>query len=332
MKTRLRFIALIFLWINSSVALFNKCCPEGQIVEADSFEDNNLSPRNHFNCVQVSPIRANSKRKRESDEYALNNSTDLISQLIGYNFLIDETSHWPSCGDNSLLSSALLDEPLKGSEAASCIDVLRNSYHVFSCDETLDFVHDYVDIYRLRKCCAKNFSYDVFVRQCIEMNGTSDENFRELLRNRVVAFTTGIPECQEDDILVEYHSHVHKLKMYDNSLIITGGIYGPDVLPANSFCIESTTISDADLPDGDVPEHHRLKSTSKWIAKVCRNKSICTQMPCVRKCCKEGQRMVLENETMCEDHHTHLEVKFHHFDIKQSPEQPDVFEPSGESE
>lgn len=333
MEIRLRAAVFFFLRLHSSVALFNKCCPEGEVVEVDSFEDNNLSPRNHFSCVSESQTRVKVKKKRESDGYDVTNSTLHTSQLIAYNVLIDENSHWPSCGDNSLLSSALLGEPIKGSKSASCVDVSQNNYHIFSCDERLDSVSDFVDVYKLRKCCEYNFSYDVFVRQCVSNNKTTiDDDFREVFGSKVVTFGSGIPECQSDDVLVEYHSHVHKLKIYESSLIITGTPgYGPDVIPHNSYCIESTMNSDADMPDGDKPEHHRLKTSSKWIAKVCRNRSICKQMPCVRKCCKEGQRMVYENETFCEEHNAHLGVKFHNFDIRASQEQPNAIEPSGES-
>lgn len=324
---------LFLLWINLSAAMFNKCCPEGEVVQVDSFEDNNLSPRNHFSCVSDSPSQVKVKKKRESDSYDTTNSTLQAFQLTAYNVLIDKNSHWPSCGDNSLLSSALLAEPLKGSESASCVDVFNNNYHIFSCDEMLDSANDFVDIYKLQKCCEKGYSYDVFVRQCVANNESKiNDDFRDILGSKVVTFVSGIPECHQDDVLVEYHSHVHKLKIYESSLIITGlPGYGPDVLPQKSYCIEATMNSYADMTDGDNTDHHQLKISSKWVSKVCRNRAICKQMPCVRKCCKEGQRMVFENETYCEDHHSHLTVKFHEFDISKSQESPNAIEPSGES-
>lgn len=332
MKILLSIFALLFIRINSSVALINKCCPDGKIVEMDSFEDNNLS-RNHFSCVTESQARLNLKKKRESDGYEVKNSSVIISHLIAYNVIMDVNSHWPSCGDKSL-SSAPVSEALKGIHSSSCVDVMDNNYHIFSCDESPDSMDDFVDIYKLRKCCAKNHSYDVFNRQCLLNNETSvDDDFREIFMNKVVTFTTGIPECKEDDVLVEYHSHVHKLKIYETSLIITGlPGFGPEVLPESSYCIESTMNSNADLPDGDNLEHHRLKKSSKFVAKVCRNRAICQQMPCIRKCCSEGQRMVYENETYCEDHHLDLKVKFHDFDFKKSQEEPNAIEPSGKLE
>lgn len=42
--------------------------------------------------------------------------------------------------------------------------------------------------------------------------------------------------------------------------------------------------------------------------------------------------MVYENETFCENHDSHLDVKFHNFDIRESPRKPDAMEPTGEPE
>lgn len=41
--------------------------------------------------------------------------------------------------------------------------------------------------------------------------------------------------------------------------------------------------------------------------------------------------MVYENETFCENHDSHLDVKFHYFDIRESPSTPDAMEPTGET-
>lgn len=331
MKLLLRMIVIVALWINSSVASFMKCCPESEVVQVDSFEDNNLSPREHFSCVTESLTRIKVKRKRESESYAISNSS-FLTQLIAYNVLINEDSHWPSCGDNSFPSYTILNESMKVSQSASCIDVMNNNYYIFTCDERLESASDFKDVYRLRKCCEKDSSYDIFARQCVVNNDTTlREQFHEFLHDKIVTFESGIPECKPDDVLVEYHSFVHRLKIYESSLIITGtNSHGPDVVMQNSYCVESTSNSEVDFPDGADVKNFQLKASSKWIAKVCRAKTICNQMPCIRKCCKEGQRMVYVNETFCEKHDAHLDVKFHFFDIRESPETPKAMEPTGE--
>lgn len=160
---------------------------------------------------------------------------------------------------------------------------------------------------------------------------TLNEDFRKFFGDKIVVFESGLPQCKPDDVLVEYHSLVHKLKFYESSLIITQtSTYGPDVINQDSYCIENSLNSEVSVPDGADPNQHLLKATSKWIAKACRPKTVCNRMPCVRKCCKEGQRMVNENKTsFCEAHDSHLALKFHFFDIRESPEQPNPMEPTG---
>lgn len=328
----LRVVLVILINIGTavtSVAGVKKCCRKGEVVHVDSIEDNNLSPRKLFSCVEESKIRTKVKSKRESEGYEFLNSS-MVSEMIAYNILIDENTNWPSCSDNGFMSYDLIKISKRISESASCVDIMSNDYFIFSCQEKSDTMNDFTDVYRLRKCCEKNFSYDIFLRRCVNASSINN-NPRDFLRNKIVVFESGIPQCKSDDVLVEYHSLVHKLKIYESSLVITNtNNNGPDLLTQDTYCIDNTYNSEVELPDGTDPEIFRLKALSTWIAKVCRPKTICSQIPCVRKCCKEGQRMVFDNETYCENHESHLYVKFHFFDIKESPENPKLIEPTGE--
>lgn len=324
--------AIFSIVFGLSFAEFKKCCPEGEIVQLEYYEDNELSPRKHFSCVQETVSRVKPKSKRESEGYEVDNSTS-ARQMISLNILVDENTHWPvACGDNSDLSISILSESLKASQSASCVDILNSNYYLFTCDEGLDRARDFKDIYKFRKCCDKDSSYDIFTRSCVTNNQSDFHPGQfKFLGDKFVTFETGLPECKSEDALVEYHSLVHKLKIYETSLIITAtNGHGPDVLGHNSYCIETTSNSDAVVPDGADEQHIQNKASSKWIAKICRPKTICNEMPCVRKCCKEGERMVYENETsFCEHHEAHLDVKFHRFNIEWSHERPDVMVPTG---
>lgn len=333
MKAILRVLILIAIFmIGSTVASFKKCCPSGEVVQVDAIEDNNLSPRRHFSCVKHSPMRSKAKNKRESDKYAMTNSTSL-SELVAYNVIVDENSHWPSCGENSVLSHSALSQSLKVSQSASCGDIMNGLFFVFACEERLETAKDFVDIHKLRKCCEKNFSFDIFSRRCLNNNGSSlNEDFQEILGDKIAVFESAMPECKPDDVLVEYHSLVHNLMIHESSLVIkTMAHHGPDLI--SSYCVEAT-FNPEDLPlkatSGGNHNNNQLKASSRWIAKVCRPKTICAEMPCIRKCCREGFRMVHNNETYCEPHDTHLSINFHFFDVRASPELPNSMEPTGE--
>lgn len=331
MNRILRVSILFAVFIGSTVASFNKCCPRGEVVQVDSFEDNNLSPMRHFSCVKHSPVRSKAKNKRESDKYASNTTTSL-AEMIAYNVLIDENSHWPSCGENSVLSHSALSQSLKASQSASCGDIMNGVFFVFACEERLETASDLVDIHKLRKCCEKNFSFDIFSRRCLNNNGSSiNEDFQEILGDKTAVFESAMPECKPDDVLVEYHSLVHNLIIHESSLVIrTIALHGLDFI--NTYCVEATLNPETLPPEAKNGGHEplQLKASSKWIAKACRPKTICAEMPCIRKCCREGFRMVHNNETYCEPHDTHLDMNFHFFDIRSSPESPSSMELTGE--
>lgn len=328
----LRVILMIALLVASSVASFKKCCPDGEDVQVDFVEDNELSPRRHFGCAPENFIWPSVKKKRESEGYDYDNST-FLTQIIGYNVIIDGNSHWPACSDNSHLSHRILHDTIKASQSASCVDAMNSRYYIFTCDEGLESARDFVEVHKLRKCCDKNSSYDVFTRQCVYNNNSSIiEDFQEFLSDKTVVFESGIPECKPDDVLVEYHSLVHNLKIFGSSLVVTtANPLGPDLIMQSSFCIEATINSVINLPDGANPQHFQLKASSKWIAKVCRPEIICDEIPCVRKCCKEGYRMVTDGVSICEEHDAHLDLKFHFFNYESSHAKPDPMEPKGEN-
>jgi hypothetical protein len=329
----LRAVLLISLSISSSVASFKKCCREGEVVRSDVVEDNFLSPQTHYSCVEEFYSNENPKSKRESEGYVMNNSSGL-SGIIAHNVLINNETHWPPCVENGQLSLAILSSVTKASQTSSCVDIMNNRYVIFTCEDHLEVASDFVNIYKLKKCCDKNYSYDIFARQCLLNNqSTLSEGFGEFLSDKVVTFEAGLPECRPDDVLVEYHSLLHNLRISKASLLVMPVNHkSPNVLLENSFCIENTFDIDSHPPDASDNHQFHLKRASKWIAKACRPKSVCDEIPCVRKCCRDGLRMVSDtNGSVCESHESHLNLKFHDFNIRESLEEPNAMEPSGES-
>ena len=300
--------------ITLSCARLKKCCPEGEIVQLDYFEDIELLPRKQLSCIEERVGRIKPE--------------DSVQQMFSLNILIDENSHWPdACGNESDLLISILSESLNASQSASCVDILNNNFHLFTCNESLDTVTDFVNIFKFQKCCDKNSAYDVFAKSCIANNHSfvNPESFK-FLGDKIATFETGLPDCEPQEILVEYNSMSHKLEIIDGYLIVpaTNNLGSNLMTPHKLFCIESITRNlDVLSPDE--------QQNQAWIAKVCRSKTVCDEIPCVRKCCNEGLRLVTENETIyCEPHETHLDLKFHRFNIVASYKNPDTMVPTGE--
>jgi hypothetical protein len=326
----------------SGAIKINKCCPRDEVVHVETFENNLLSPQIVYSCVKNPAPPADEivvQKSRLELEPIYDEEGNATAIFMGYNALVDHASHWPACGETPLSIQKLNEPPIKSSQLASCADLMDDgaAYYVFTCEEKLEVASDLLDVYKLRKCCTGGMSYDIFARKCVVNNETDiNDNFRDFLPDKAmtVLFEHSAIKCNsEDEVLVEYHSHVHDLKMYESSLVITTlkyGTSGPEVFARGTYCIDSTMNSEAEQPDGMSDEHFRKRAASKFIAKVCRNKTICSQIPCVRKCCRFGERMTFENATACEPYDTGIEMQFHSFDIQQTELQLDRIEPSGE--
>lgn len=306
---------------SSSGFTLNKCCPIDEAVSVDTFKENLLSPHDLFKCVPYH----NQTAQEEKENFS--------HQFIGYNTLVDHESHWPACGEETL-SFKLLNEPMKRSQSTSCVDMINDKYYVFGCDEKSENSEDSIDILKLKKCCPQGKAYDIFGRRCVENIDTDiDNDFRDFLHTRrVVLFEHEAVKCEDDEALIEYHSAVHGLKLYEDALVLMKNVidFGPQVI-RNSFCIEATLNSEVDIPDGMKKEHFANRASSKFIAKACREKKVCNKIPCFQKCCPNGERLAHNgNRSTCEEHHSDIGMKFHSFNKEQSEVEPPAFEPMGE--
>lgn len=315
----LRVLAICLTLVATVVhgSQFKKCCPAGEIVHEDSLGDNSVVPR--FSC-QKQLVSVKIKTKRESESYEFENAVNSRG-MVTYNVLSDSKSHWPDC-TSGFLTSTIITHSLKANVTSSCVDIMNGDYYLFACDDLSKVSTNSKSIYNIRKCCANNYTFDIFSRRCIVANeiiGDMNEHFN-FFGNKSVIFDIGIPNCKPDDVLIEYRDDLHKLKIYETSLIITATeTHGPDVFIHGSYCIENAISS-----------NRASDSNLKWISKVCRPKDICSEIPCLRKCCKESLRMVIQNgSTFCEPHDQHLKVNLHLFNGEASPEIPEKIEPTG---
>lgn len=311
-----RVIVISAFLVSSSFANIMKCCPYGKVVQ---FDENSFPKQ--YNCEEESLSSSEFKHTNSELEFSM--------QWNAHNVLADSSSHWPLCDDKYYPLYAILNASNVVSKSASCVDIMNNNYYVFTCDGNPYIESDFRNIFRLRKCCENGSSYDIFTRQCVVHRLDLLTPFEDILNDKIVTFEIGLPDCTNEEVLIEYFSNVHQLNINEDTLVVKNSIW-PDVITQNSYCLETTMNSEADLPDGADLKNFQQKISSKWIAKVCRPKSICNQIPCIRKCCKEGQKMFFDNKTKCEKHDRHLDMKFHSFDSRKSPEEPKAMEPTGE--
>lgn len=325
-------IFLVFL-VPSSVKSIKKCCPAGEVVQLNYLSlDESASPKTFYECLPNSFVVPNNTRELLSDGLSINYSTR-STEFIAFNVLIKEKANWPKCSGDDLLTHSMIQNFENASQTASCVDIMDGRYALITCEKRLQASNNSTEVFKLRKCCSMNFTYNVNTRRCVlNKNSPINRAYKKILDEQIVVFESGIPECNPDEVLVEYYSLVHNLKILRNALSVTNAANSNDtvlIMPPH-FCIEVTANSSEELPVGSNHSISMLKASSKWIAKACRPESICDQIPCVRKCCPDGKRIIVsDNKLYCENHDAYLNLKFHNFDTVTFHEKPDPVEPKG---
>jgi hypothetical protein len=292
-----------------------KCCPDGYQLNIDAYEDNNLAPQKLFTC--------------EIEQRIANESLN----FIGFNIIVDNVSHIPTCSDSRLQAYDIL-ENLLVLYSDSCVDVKDEQYYVIFCNEA-DVDGNSTNIFKTRKCCPSNYSYDVLERMCVEnSNGPNVNNYTHIFNSSDSSiFEVGLSDCPSDSVEIEYQSVVHKLHFIDNEVIVfLPPANHAKLLSPGTFCIENTyKVQDvsSNLERYSKEDVINSRKASKWIVKACEPKQVCDVIPCIRKCCKDGQRRILTDEPHCEPHSKGLIPTFHFFEMKDDKMEFKPVEPLG---
>lgn len=158
------------------------------------------------------------------------------------------------------------------SELNGCIDKDQNGQYVsVSCAK-----YSTAGVHLMNKCCPTGQSYDQIGRACVQ-NPDVHSHFKKLFGNTVVVFQNATPDCSEDEVFVEYFSTSHSIQ-FDGAKI---NVNGHSLLP-DKFCIEDlVNIESNEVSNGD----------RYFIVRSCRPRSLCEEIPCIRRCCKADQIM-----------------------------------------
>jgi hypothetical protein len=277
----------------------HKCCPDNH----ELFIDDQNDAGKFFYCNTTTSESA---------------TTDFFTH---YNIVRDANIHVPQCLDPSDFHSFPIYDERVTLSVDSCFDMLGGNMYALTCLEPnlniVSFNFEFNKIYRLRKCCPMNQFYDVAERMCVDEKDrqNSIERFAHLLDDSSSIFRVGSPKCEDNEALIEYNSAKHNLKVQNATLYVTSHRY-PDlmdrILP-NSFCIDMMA------GNGD--------GRTNWMAKACQLEAVCNYIPCIRKCCGDGEKVFSGNSTKkCVPHPKGIAPVFHSF----TPRASEVAEPSGE--
>lgn len=157
-------------------------------------------------------------------------------------------------------------------ELNGCIDKDRNDEYVaISC---LKFPT--IGVHLMNKCCPFGKAYNHTERVCTE-NPEISGHYKTLFGNTTVVFENNIPDCSDEEVFVEYISTIHNMKFFGNNLVVNS----TTLLP-NKFCIEDLI---------NIKSNVGKNNEKNFIVRSCRPRSICSEIPCIRRCCKADQVM-----------------------------------------
>jgi hypothetical protein len=145
------------------------------------------------------------------------------------------------------------------------------------------------------KCCPLNQTYDVIEKIC--QKHTNDHNvFKfDLTTTKVVS-----PQCDDSQVLVEYDSGTYNITLRNDTLWLPS-LSKPGTmmsLPGSAFCVENIMDEESDQP--------------RWLAKTCQPRNVCEFIPCVRKCCVDGETLLsVNNDLTCTKNQQGLPLRFH---------------------
>nr|NP_723537.2 methuselah-like 15, isoform D [Drosophila melanogaster]AAN10726.2 methuselah-like 15, isoform D [Drosophila melanogaster] len=210
---------------------------------------------------------------------------------LGLEKAINDSGHsqfaLSKCQNFSSLSISDLGERTLNLRNNSCIGLLNRRLIVLSCEFEKNVPSQSVGF--VNKCCPQGFIYVSENNTC--KPGESDFFVYTSIISSPIIFFDNTLNCSDHRALVEYTLSSGKVHFHNNSLIWKDGT---NSLPSSKFCIEAIHDSDdADLDRGALPEQ-------KFLVRACQEMKICQKIPCIRRCCAEGEMYAKGNfSTYC---------------------------------
>lgn len=205
---------------------------------------------------------------------------------------------------NCSLVHKVFDRNEKYIELNGCIDKDSDDQFVaVSCSN-----NPVIGVHLINKCCPPEQSYDYKARLCTE-DHASNANLKSLFDNEAVVFDNKVPNCSEDEVFVENFSNIHVIK-FDGMILKVD----EKSLTSEKFCID-------DLVNIDPSEE--IESKNHFIVRSCRPRSVCDEIPCIRRCCKVDQIIMPQpgGSKVCQIHpnKTNLLPIFHDVSTLERP-------------
>lgn len=190
-------------------------------------------------------------------------------------------------------------------ELNGCVDRdSKGQFVAVSCPQNPE-----TSVHLINKCCPIDQSYDHSERQCTQ-DLNSNKHFKSLFGDLAIVFEDKVPDCSEEEVFVEYFSTDYEIRFEGTNLKVNENVLSPE-----KFCIE------------DLAKINQ-KSDKHIIVRSCRPRTVCNDIPCIRRCCKADQIMQPhpKGKRQCQNHPngTNLIPIFHDISLPLTNSQKQV--------
>ncbi|XP_070133733.1 uncharacterized protein mthl15 isoform X2 [Drosophila bipectinata] len=190
----------------------------------------------------------------------------------------------PKCTNYKVYNITEQSESLLNLKNNSCIGLLNNKQLLsLSCDfeknvppQNVGFVY---------KCCPLGSVYVSENNTCLI--GETDFLVYSPIINSPKVFFDNTLQCSDNHALVEYTVSSKDVKFNKDSLFWKDGSI---VLERNKFCLDA-------IFEREPSSKSTINSTQKYLIRACQSTKICQTLPCIRRCCGEGEIYAKANFT-----------------------------------
>ncbi|XP_055917318.1 G-protein coupled receptor Mth2 isoform X2 [Eupeodes corollae] len=236
------------------------------------------------------------------------------SEIIhGFRIKTVNKSSVPQC-DNQILVKFSEEVNL---QPRSCLVKLYGAMYAISCPYKDDKFIYKVSV--MRKCCPVDYIYESALKRCIKKN--IPLNYYEIFFDHPVVLNDNQLQCKSSQAIVEYNLRYNDFKFYNGYLLIKLLNQRFDI---DEFCVEGVVDSSEVAQKTSVAS---FRNSLRFLVRVCDRESICDRIPCIRKCCEDGQILTKVNRTtMCKRDSTDVSYhSFESFDLSGHFDKPSVF-------
>lgn len=232
------------------------------------------------------------------------NTVDKIESPFGFglktNRELNSLMELPHCERTSFRNISRLSQTSATVSINSCLLMLDNNLFAVTCNSTTTNNNVLQTIGFINKCCPRGFTYTSGVNKCFESE--SELNVYSTIFDKPMIFMDSFA-CPNNKVIVEYVESAETVFLEESQLVWRDE---SRVLTKSDYCLDAID----DIKIRASASFEKIKQTQQFIIRSCQQPQVCNSLPCIRKCCGDGEIYYKNNiTTFCKKEDNSLKVQ-----------------------